>query len=67
MSHYETTRPLAHTVDSACRTIGIGRTKLYALIASGQLEGRRVAGRTVVTDASLRALVDAAPRIGGTV
>jgi excisionase family DNA binding protein len=56
-------RPLAHTVDAACHAIGIGRSSLYELISKGEIDARRVAGRTVVLDASLRAFLENAPKV----
>ena len=35
--------PLAHTIPEAMRISGIGRSKLYELIRSGELEARKLA------------------------
>jgi excisionase family DNA binding protein len=50
--------PLAYSVHDACRVSSIGRTKLYALIAEGRLEARRIGGRTLIPAASLRRLIE---------
>ena len=47
---------LAFRVDDACRVAGIGRTSLYKLANDGKLRLVKVAGRTLVDAASLRAL-----------
>jgi excisionase family DNA binding protein len=48
---------LAFSVRDACAAIGIGRTKLYALIGDGKLEARALGGRTVIPAASLEQLI----------
>jgi excisionase family DNA binding protein len=53
--------PLTVTIPDACRMLGIGRTKIYELIGAGDVRAIRVAGRTLVDVASLRALIAAAP------
>ena len=50
--------PLAYSIADACRVSSIGRTKLYALMKSGQLEARRIGGRTLIPAASLRRLIE---------
>jgi excisionase family DNA binding protein len=62
---------IAVSVAEAGRSIGIGRTKLYELINDGSLKTFKVGRRTLVTTASIHALVGQAscrcfrPRIGG--
>ena len=50
--------PLAYSIADACRVSGIGRTKLYALQKTGQLEARHIGGRTLIPAASLRRLIE---------
>lgn len=50
--------PLAYSVSEACRVTSIGRTRLYALIAEGQLQVRKIGNRTLIPAASLRALIE---------
>lgn len=38
----------AYRVDEACASLGLGRSKLYQLIADGKLRSVRLAGRTVI-------------------
>lgn len=51
----------AHTicvrVDCATRMLGIGKTKLYELIAEGELETIRIGRRTLILQASIDALI----------
>ena len=44
-------------INEAARMIGIGRTKLYELISTGELETVKIGKATRVTTASLRELV----------
>jgi excisionase family DNA binding protein len=53
-----TLRPLAHSITSACAQLGIGRTKLYAMLSTGELESSKLGRRRVVTDRSIVALLD---------
>jgi hypothetical protein len=50
---------LAYTIPDACRVTGIGRTKLYELIAAERIKVSRAAGRVLVLGDSLRALLAA--------
>lgn len=52
--------PLAYSIDQATRVAPIGKTKLYALIAEGKLEVRKIGKRTMIPAASLRALIEGA-------
>jgi excisionase family DNA binding protein len=40
--------PLAVCVDSACRALGIGRTKLYGEIGSGRLRAVKFGKKTLI-------------------
>lgn len=44
-------------VNDAARMIGVGRTKLYELIASGEIEAIKLGKSTRITTASLHGLV----------
>ena len=48
---------LAFSIRDACAGIGVGRTKLYALINEGKLDARAIGGRTVIPAASLQNFV----------
>ena len=55
--------PLAVTIPDACGMIGLGRTKLYAEIAAGRLEARKVGKRTLIPVASLRSWLSSLPSV----
>ena len=54
-----------HPIDRACLISGCGRTKLYGLIANGQLDARKLGRRTLITDESLRRFLASLPRVSG--
>ena len=54
----------AYTVEGAGRRLGgIGRTTVYGLIAAGKLEAVKLGSRTLVTAASIEALLASLPRV----
>lgn len=52
---------LAYTIPQACEVSGIGRTRLYELIAERKLDARACGGRTLVTAASLAGYIASLP------
>lgn len=50
--------PLLHKIPAACAEIGLGRSKVYELIAAGEIEVVKVGRATLVPDSSLRAFAD---------
>jgi hypothetical protein len=50
---------LAYTFNDACQVSGIGRTKMYELVAAGRLKATYAAGRRLILGDSLRALLSA--------
>ena len=46
------------TINGVCAYTGLGRTKIYALIAQQRLQKVKVDGRTLVTVASADALIE---------
>lgn len=56
-------KPLAISIADAAAHIGIGRTKLYALIAEGQLTARKLGGRTLVLRADLDSFLNKLPKL----
>ena len=52
--------PLSYTIDGAMRATGLGRSKLYELMASETLIKLKVGKRTLIRADSLRALIDGA-------
>ena len=57
MSGHQPVEPICVRINDAARMIGIGRTKLYELISSGELETVKIGKATRVTTASLHDLV----------
>ncbi len=53
--------PFAVSIADAVRMVGLGRTSLYAAIASGKLKTRKSGRRTLVETAALREFLDALP------
>ena len=49
--------PITVTITTAQRLSGLGRTKLYELIAQGKLSAPKVGRRRLISFASLKALV----------
>ena len=58
MSGHQTVEPICVRINDAARMIGIGRTKLYELISSGELETVKIGKATRITTSSLRRLVE---------
>ena len=58
MSGQRPVEPICVRVNDAARMIGIGRTKLYELISSCELETVKIGKATRVTTASLHRLVE---------
>ena len=50
--------PITVRVREACRLTGIGRSKLYELIAAGEIEIVKVGTITLIPTESLRRFVD---------
>jgi excisionase family DNA binding protein len=52
------TEPLAVRIPEACRLTGIGRSKLYQMIADGSIERIKVGAITLVPMRTLRRLIE---------
>jgi excisionase family DNA binding protein len=52
--------PIAVRIPEAIRLIGIGRSKLYELIASGEVEVVKIGRCTLIPTTSLHALIERA-------
>lgn len=50
-------KPLAVTVKTACKLIGVGHTTMWALIKEGRVKTTNVGRRRLVTYASLESLL----------
>lgn len=53
---------LSVSVIDACRLLGIGRTKLYELISSQEIQSFSIGRRRLVKVASLQALIEGGRR-----
>lgn len=51
--------PLLISVQEAARTLSVGRTSIYQLIKSGELETMKLGRRRLITIQSLRRLTEA--------
>jgi predicted DNA-binding transcriptional regulator AlpA len=54
---------ISHTIPGLVASTGISRTKVFALIKTGQLEAVKIGGRTLVLDSSVRALLSKSTRV----
>lgn len=54
--------PVALTTADAARSLGIGKTKLFELIAGGELPAIRLGGRTLIRRSDLEDFIAALPR-----
>lgn len=48
---------LAYSINETARTLSLGRTSIYAMIADGRLEAFKLGRRTLVKAESIRRLV----------
>lgn len=55
--------PMVLGVKDAAAFIGLSKSRLYELIGEKQIDARKLGARTVVPVASLKAFVEAAPRL----
>ena len=49
--------PVLHSINSTAKILGIGRSSLYGLIASGQLRPVKIGRRTLIPDETIRRFV----------
>jgi excisionase family DNA binding protein len=57
LSRREPPTPITTTINDTCRITGLGRTKVYELIAEGKLKATAVGRRRLVLYASIEALL----------
>ena len=53
--------PLAYRIEDAAAAIGISRSKVWDLIAQGQIPARKLVGSTIILRADLEAYLSALP------
>jgi excisionase family DNA binding protein len=56
----ELPKPVSATVDDTCRITGLGRTKIYELIAEGRLKTVAIGRRRLVLYSSIEDLIHGA-------
>jgi excisionase family DNA binding protein len=56
-SRREPLKPVSVTINDACKITGLGRTKVYELIAQGTLESVAIGRRRLVLYAAIEALL----------
>jgi hypothetical protein len=56
-------QPVAYSVEAAVKATGgaLSRTRIFALIAAGELDARRAGRRTIVMAASLHKFLESLP------
>ena len=52
---------LAYSINGACKAIGVGRTKLYNLIATGRLKAKKLDTKTIILRPELVRMIDELP------
>jgi excisionase family DNA binding protein len=55
---HQTSPALAYSINEACRISSLGRTSIYALIAAGKLQSRKIGKRTLIPAESLQRLIN---------
>lgn len=55
------TQPLALTIAEACKIAGLGRTKIYSMLNSGELPARKCGRKTLILTEDLRKCLEMLP------
>ena len=58
---FEMVQPLAYSPVDAADALGIGKTRLYELIAQGSLAAKKTGSRTLIIASSMRAYLESLP------
>ena len=53
------------SIPEAMKRLSIGRTKLYALLKTGELKARRIYGRTLIAQEDLDTFIQSLPVYSG--
>lgn len=62
-THGELVTPLALSVKEACRVTGWGKTSLYRLIGTGEIEAKKFGAKTLISYDSLRRAIENLPPV----
>ena len=54
---------LFYTISEACRLLSVGKTKLYELIAGGEIPVRKVGKKSLIAAADLKRWADGLPAL----
>ena len=52
---------LAYSVNRTAKALGVGRSTIYKLIKTGQVDALKIGTRTLITTASIARLTEARP------
>lgn len=55
--------PLAISINETAKTLGVGRSSVYALLKSGRLDAIKIGRRTLLTTESIKRLTQSGPTI----
>lgn len=55
--------PLAISINETAKTLGVGRSSVYALLKSGRLDAIKIGRRTLLTTESIKRLAQSGPTI----
>jgi excisionase family DNA binding protein len=58
---YMTSENLAYTISRFCEVAGLGRAKVYELLAAGELKAVKCGGRTLIRAEEAKRFVDSLP------
>jgi len=53
---------LAYSINRTAKALGVGRSTIYKLIKTGQVDALKIGTRTLITTASIARLTEARPK-----
>jgi excisionase family DNA binding protein len=66
VSPLEGAQPLSYTITSACNATGIGRSRLYEKIKSGEIPLRKLGKRSLILKKDLERFLESLPTVAAT-
>jgi excisionase family DNA binding protein len=57
VNNVDRSAPLANTISTSCRRLGIGRTLIYDLLKQGKLNSIKLGTRTLIPESELQRLI----------